>query len=370
MRTLIKILFIGLFLTSLAYSAQVIRYVDPDAPGPAHDGTSWNDAYLSLSAWVSGESPVNLVTDGDYHTCYCRSSKGTDDTTACSINGFVTDATHYIEIIGTDFPTDGVFDDSAYVMHNNDDSDWGLRILDDYIRIHNIQFKVTDTAADYRLGLYVTACGAAEIRVDSCIFKGVCSGSGPAAGIYFNDSSVTFKVYNCIVYDFVSGADADYYGILNGNSSNTYIYNCTVYNCYNGIKRIGGTLAEVKNCAVGNCTDDFDGAVTTDYCCSDDGDGNNAQNPSGGNWDNEYVTPGTDFDLEAGGNCVGNGTDDPGSGLYSDDIIGNARSSTWDIGAFEYQAPAGGTGAQVIIISKDGTPSFNDWWQFYNSLDD
>jgi hypothetical protein len=38
---------------------------------------------------------------------------------------------------------------------------------------------------------------------------------------------------------------------------------------------------------------------------------------------------------------VGEGTDNPGSGLYSDDIIGTARSSPWDIGAFEYTSGAG-----------------------------
>ena len=31
-------------------------------------------------------------------------------------------------------------------------------------------------------------------------------------------------------------------------------------------------------------------------------------------------------------------TSNPASGLYSDDIIGTARTSTWDIGAFEYLA--------------------------------
>ena len=49
----------------------------------------------------------------------------------------------------------------------------------------------------------------------------------------------------------------------------------------------------------------------------------------------------------------GAGTDNPGAGLYSDDIIDTARSSTWDIGAFEYVAAGGGSTSQVIIISGD-----------------
>jgi len=39
------------------------------------------------------------------------------------------------------------------------------------------------------------------------------------------------------------------------------------------------------------------------------------------------------------------------------------------IWAGTYGAAAGGGGGQVIIISADGTPSFNDWYQFYKSLD-
>jgi len=93
--------------------------------------------------------------------------------------------------------------------------------------------------------------------------------------------------------------------------------------------------------------------MTIDHCCSDDGDGTNAQGPSGGSWANEFTTPGTDFSLLAGGNCVGNGTDDPGAGLYSDDIIGTARNTTWDIGAFEIAAAPPATAGQVIIIGGD-----------------
>lgn len=48
------------------------------------------------------------------------------------------------------------------------------------------------------------------------------------------------------------------------------------------------------------------------------------------------------------GTLDGAGTDDPGSGLYSDDITQTARTSTWDIGADEYIAAAAAAFVDVI----------------------
>jgi hypothetical protein len=48
---------------------------------------------------------------------------------------------------------------------------------------------------------------------------------------------------------------------------------------------------------------------------------------------------------------VGTGTDDPGAGLYSDDITGTARTSVWDIGADEYVAAAGGLSIPVAMAA-------------------
>ena len=98
---------------------------------------------------------------------------------------------------------------------------------------------------------------------------------------------------------------------------------------------------EFINCvSVGN-TNDFEltGASISIYnCASDDGDGTNAQVlVSTNNYEDEFVDyVNNNFALVVDSVCIGNGLDDPGSGLYDDDIVGTQRSSTWDIGPHEY----------------------------------
>lgn len=328
--------------------AQVIRYVDPDAVG-AGNGQSWADAYNSLQAWDTGEA-TNLITDGDTHTVYCKSSGGTADTTECVIGGWTTDATHYIEIIQDDFPADGVFDATKYHIYLNPSSGTHecLTIQVDYVRIHGLQLHMeADSSAAGMLLYYPVISASNDLRVDSLI--GLMDGNSSAAncyGIYLADTSINIKIYNTIVWDNSGPGDI---GILCASSNVVDIYNCDVFGWSTyGIRRgaNGGTVS-CYNCAVGDNGDDFSGTFNTiDNCISDDGDGDDPQTPSGGDWANEFTDPGSgDFSLKAGGNCVDNGTDDPGSGLFSDDITGAGdRQSPWDISAFDNDLGGGGNG--------------------------
>ena len=157
--------------------AQVIRYVDPDVAIPG-DGTTWDKAYASLFAWNAAEA-TDLDAANNYMTVHCRSSSGTNDTTPCNITGWTTSATDYIEIIGDDFPATGIYDATKYVLHNNDTASGTLYILEDFVRVHNLQILVTASSTADRSGFYVVNLGATpDIRIDSCIVKGVCSGTG------------------------------------------------------------------------------------------------------------------------------------------------------------------------------------------------
>ena len=53
--------------------AEVIRYVDTDIVGGDADGTSWANAYSSLTIWEAAEQ-TDLPTDGDWHHVFVRAS--------------------------------------------------------------------------------------------------------------------------------------------------------------------------------------------------------------------------------------------------------------------------------------------------------
>jgi hypothetical protein len=497
MRTLIKKLLLILCLCSVCQAAQVIRYVDPDVV-KAGDGTSWNTAYASLFAWEAAEQK-NLVTATENHIVYCRSSSGTDDTTKFTINGWTTSEDYDIQIIGADFPVDGIWDATKYVLIHDDEGDaQAIRIEESHVRIHNLQISVVVTSTSgTAYGILAGATAATHnVQIDSCYIKGtIAADSGVCYGIRSYTNSVT-TVTNSIITGFYGNNNC--YG-LNSYYSTFSIYNCTIVGCWTGIfefHQTGPTIA--KNCIFIDCYWAGNAGVELDYCHTYNGVGTNAQLPvdeqvmgsasikrtsntasgythldmaspctanstitevdlyssgtymrnvvigtfylvsgttykcrasaavanptgfmrytglslacetgdvigiystaitgglyrttSGGtntmyclgdktapgaegsytlqagyalsltgfafdfDWSQDVIdVDNGDFSLVADGNCIGNGTDDPSSGLYSDDIIGTARTSTWDIGAFEYVAAPPASGGQVIMIGE------------------
>ena len=346
-----------LFCALPLQAAQIIRYVDPDATGAAN-GTTWTDAYTSLSAWEAAEQ-TDLDTANNYMTCYCRSSAGTDDTTVAEIIGWITSATDYIEIIGADFPANGVYDDIKYVLKVTNSANLG--ITEDHVRIHKLQIAPQKTTTATTKGITIlNQVAGNSILIDSCIIKGTTSSIGSFWGISIEDTDDVVDIINTVVSGFNAAADTGNRGISLNTGTTVNIYNCTVSDCQTGIRTIIAGTETVKNCAVFDNEDDFAGTFTTiDYCASDDGDGTNAENftAEATDWNAVFTNYASgDFSLKnytTSPCCVGQGTDNPGSGLYSDDIIDAARSSTWDIGAFEYVA-AGGAPPQIIrLMDKD-----------------
>jgi hypothetical protein len=133
---------------------------------------------------------------------------------------------------------------------------------------------------------------------------------------------------------------------IKGTPTTAYIYNCTVTG-YNGdgIEDDGGTWY-VKNCAVFDGLDDFDGPFSgaIDYCASDDGNGTNPVSPSGGSWNNEFTDYSNgDFTIKDTSANIYLGseiTQADDAEVPSDDIIGTARNTGVGeqvcIGAYEY----------------------------------
>jgi hypothetical protein len=308
-------------------ATEVISIIDPD------NGSGTD--YTSLSAWEAGEQR-NLVTADEIAIAKCRSTSGTADTTAVLIDGWTTDSTRYIKIwtdLTESFRHNGKWDDSKYRLIVDDAV--ALYNTESYVTIDGIQCRRTYTSSQYGNVVSNNVYTTAETLISNCIIDG--DGNYNYGLSIGGNSGHTCYVWNTIVYNtgriaFDVGADPV-----------AYAYNCTaakVSGAYNGFEY----FAECKNCiAVDIDGSDFSNCTTVDYCAGDDGTGTNAQTlDSSNNYENEFVDySNDDYHLVSGSVCVGNGTDDPGSGLYSDDIDGDSRSSTWDIGADEYVA--GGT---------------------------
>ena len=324
------LLLLSLSFCTLCVADEYVRYVDRDVSGGLGNGRDLDNAYSSLSALEIAEE-TDLTEDTNNLVVYLTASSGTEDETSVYWDEWTMSADYDVTLIG----------DGSYTLHNNDTDDTAFRLRDTHITFIGINFKVTATGSSDRYCFFSSGFPAGSWLIDSCTFEGVSSSSGSVYGIYQTDPDGTnLTVVNSIFTGFVNSTDDEHGGICN-TAGTPSIYNCTFYG-----NRFGtiGSFSAITNCIAGNNSNaDFGTTTNVTYCCSDDKSGSDAQGPIGGDWTNEMTSPSTgDFTLVVDGNCVGNGTDDPGSGLYDDDIEGTARSSTWDIGAYEYVAPAAG----------------------------
>ena len=313
--------------------AEIIRYVDPDATGSG-DGTSWLNAYTSLSAWNIGEA-TDLVSSGDTHKVFFRSSNGTADSTRnTSMVMWTTDSTHFVtlEAADSDKASKEGFDLSKYRLFSNISSSF---IPAAYTVIKGLQFINNTFNPSGVINL-----SAVGILIDSIRMQN----AGASSAIMSTSASVIAKIQNSIiVHD----------GISTGGSEGIYSQTCDTIDCYNnvvygfddGIERDGGIMNAINNASFNNVSQDFDGVFNTiTNNASDDGSGLNAIAPLGGNWSNEFVDPiNGDFTILNKGNLF-----DSGLGVTIDikvppfDIDGDLRSgSVCDIGADEFHG--GGT---------------------------
>ncbi len=314
-------------------ATEVTVIVDPDG-GAGYD-------YTSLAAAIAGEAR-NLVTADEQLTIKCRCTGGTADG-AVTINGFTTDSTRFIKI-WTD-PSENYRHSGTYPSGNKYSIEAAngiaIKVSDEYVRLIGIAISVSSSTTNC-IGIRVSdyTVGTGTLTIDKCVIRcSSCMAESSSMGIYLADSSQPATITNTIIYGFYKSSVNN--TAIYGYGPNINIYNCTAFNNNYGVRRTLGTLV-ATNCIVFGNVDDFYGTITIDHCASDDGDGTNAVDISPGateadDWAacfTDYANG--DFSLKSDSVCVGAGVDDPGSGLYSDDILGNTRTSTWDIGAFEY----------------------------------
>ncbi len=308
-------------------------------------GSGASGDYASLDALIVAQAQDLTDGGGDTYTATCTTTGDkAADTTLCTINGWTTGAANYIliEAASTDRASASGWDTNKYRIENTDNE--SIWIYENFVRIDGLQIGIlySSTANEYVLQIGATITAVNDIRISNVYLRTAAN----QRGFRINDADAIVKIWNTI---FAIGGG--YYG-LTINSTTVDIYNCVIYGASAGggagINRTAGTVT-VINSAVFNNADDFNGTITEDYCASDDGDGNNPVTPA--NWADVFENAAVgDFRLKSTDTDLhDSGTDNPGSGLYSDDIEGTTRVSTWDIGAFEFvAAPAVGNRVPII----------------------
>jgi hypothetical protein len=322
-------------------AAEVNTYVDPDATG-AGNGTSWTDAYTSLSACEAAEQK-DFVSANEYLIINCRSSGGTVDG-AVLINGSTTDATRYISIVVSSSNRHTGFW-SAAKYRTTAASGSIIQIFDDFVKIEGVQVEVQDTTGGTIYAITTTSEGT---EISDCILR--LTGSG-GTKVGFNGGANTAanpaKIWNNIIYDFTTGITNTGSG---GANDSAYCYNNTVADCTTGFST-GFNDTTIKNNVAFNCTTCYNGTYLagTNNAFSAGADpasnGVDVSSKTGAQLFNNYA--GNDFRvLDATSSLYDAGSDLSADAVipFSVDHIETTRpeGSGWDIGANEYIVPTGG----------------------------
>lgn len=330
-------------------ATEVTHVVDPDGGG-GYD-------YLSLNAWESG-ADRDLQVANEQETVKCRSTSGSADTTSTTISGvWNPDATHYIKI-WTDpaesYRHNGTYQTSKYRMEL---AGYPLIIQEACVRVLGLQIATSNIYVNGIAMLLAATNGDWQIAYN--IIKGT---SGMRRGIYANNIGTGAKIWNNLVYDVLGNSNGE--GISSNIADEGFVRNNTVYGCTTGIISNYDNWHIENNLCNGNGVDySVNTTKTEDYNVSEDG------TQSGANSKKCAVTfideGGKNFNLASGDSCAKDSGYDfsADSDLsYSDDIAGNVRSGTWDIGAYEYvAAEVALSGSSAGVSTGSGGLVMNKW---------
>jgi len=279
----------------------------------------------------------------------------------CTISGWATDADSYwaIRVDEADrISTSPLrFGGGIYLLQNR--STGGKNVISvssgsEYGKLQGLQMA-TDAASGaasvLNLALsFSTTIG--NITIEDCI---ICHVDNQSTGIYLaggNGYQIDYQIWDTVIYNCTTGVYSYRY------SFTCDIYNCTVYNCStDGISQITQSPTCYNTIVYASGNNDFNGSVNGDYNMSEDATApgaNSLDSGTGGNDPSFVSTTGgsEDFTIASDSDAIDAGTDDPSSGLYSDDIFGTARS-TYDMGAHEYVAAGGGIAMPIVMLQHD-----------------
>ena len=276
---------------------------------------------------------LNLTT-GPYQLHWACYADGVDTTTV-EISSWTTGANNYIRIytptstseVGISQRHNGTWGNGYRLAPSSGSA---IIIYDDHVRIEGIAVKPAASGA----GVSVSGVAADnDVRISHCLLVG--QGAGVSTrGLLANDADLNLTVWNTIAYNH-----GTYQGFQFTSVNTAYCYNCTAYNNgYSGFQRNGGTVV-VKNCiSVGNPTYDFVGMDSSSgYNMSTDNSAPGDGSLTGKTAANQFLSTTSGYEnlhLKADSEAINKGTSLSGS--FTDDIDGETRTGTWDMGADEY----------------------------------
>ncbi len=313
-------------------ATEVIKIVDPD------NGSGTN--YTSLSAWEAGEQGDLTGARDEIAVAKCRCTGGTADTKNVQIDGWTTDSTRYIKI-WTD-PSESYRHSGKWTTGNKYRlqvaSFHPIDVSENYVKIIGLQIALNTTTT--HRGVYHNISENATIEISHCIIRSMQPASAQY-GIYTGvptTGTQVFKVWNCILYDWYRGINSR----GNGATVTVYAYNVTLHGCSTGLYTFNGEIV-AKNCLI-SATDAVNaaaGSITTTYCACTESGGLSGTGCRSGQTFTFVDEANDDFHLsssDAGAKDYGTDLSGDSTIAFSDDIDGETRSGTWDIGADEYVA--------------------------------
>lgn len=336
---------------------------------------SIGDRWYEASDCTGDYFEISNTGDTAIAVVKCRTTDGSADTTAVTIDGWTTSTSNYIKI-WTDpsegYRHEGKWDDSKYRMDFDAPADWNsaVDIVSYYVRLEGVQIDFNDGGYSSTGAINVQGTEGEtnnEVYVSGCILRSSGSSGGAGNGIFNSGGGLNArnaKIFNNIIYGFNS------YCLGIQNQNNIYYYNNTVFGCGDGIQSSGVLLK--NNISVDNNGFDFYGGtwavsgstnnISSDITADDGNLSNGIINHSSSSLFSDESN--SDFHLASSDS----GAKDHGADLSADsnlpfnhDIDGDERSGSWDIGADEWH----GTILQSPDIqSNTETANLVGYWSF------
>jgi hypothetical protein len=319
-------------------------------------GTENTGIDVLVRAFDAGNINIDTANEQWNVVCY----RGTD--TGVTIwTGWTTSATDYLRFytpylvseVGTRQRHLGIWTTNAFRIELNSGGvgTWAIASGSTarHIRIEGLQVWIK-AAGSTASGAFSLTATTSSYEVSYCILRGASNGTTNGdfhAGIFGFTGSASVRIWNNIIYDFITPSTANDAGVYVGTASptpNAYVYNNTIYGCSIGLLDGGATANVVakNNICDGNTTD-FSG--TGDSGCEFNASAD-ATAPGTNSRTSQTITyrdeAGDDFHLSASDvGALGFGKDLSADGNipFSIDIDNQQRPvgiyAKWDIGADE-----------------------------------